>query len=117
MSVLSDYKVRFFVSGAYGSSKAISTSNDVLSSYIVNHYTIEDANRLLGGIIKVLNNQIPLAGDTSRGMVEGVIDSSWTKLYHDAHEFWDDQSITPDFQLPTLHFKAIVEAWINYLEQ
>lgn len=33
-------------------------------------------------------------------------------------EAWEfDNSITPDFILPTSHFKIIVEAWRDYLSQ
>lgn len=98
-------------------SKSISTCDVALTSYLVNHYNLSDAKRLLSGIYKVLNDEILFAGGTSRGMVEGVIDKDTAKFYKDAYDYWEDESITPDFVLPTAHLKVIVEAWVQFLEQ
>jgi len=116
MDILTKYNVVLKSSDIF-KSKSISTCDDALTSYLVNHYSLSDAKRLLDGVYKVLSNEIPLAGGTSRGMVEGVIEKYTAKFYISAYDYWQDESIAPDFVLPTSDFKMIVEAWVQFLEQ
>lgn len=114
MSVLNDYQVRFSHHPRVG--KTLSTNNEWLSAYISDHYTIDEVNRLLDGINKVLRAQIPLAGGETQSLYLANITASETKIYEDSETWQQNNNISPDCTLPTPHFKIIVEAWKNYLE-
>jgi len=115
MSVLTDYSVQFSTRQKFG--KTLSTKNDALTAYISDYYTVDDVNRLLDGLTKVLNGQIPLAGGATQSLYLANITQSQTKIYMDYDTWENNNNITPDYTLPTSDFKAIVDAWKTYLEQ
>lgn len=118
MSVLNDYKIRFLVIDAYGPFKSIISSNDALSGYISVFRSDNDTNALISAIVKALNtNNIPQIFITNRAMMMCTISHDVTKFYNDSDEFMDNESIPPDFEIPTAHLKIIVEAWIDFLKQ
>ena len=59
MDVLHKYNVEFKLSHAHSSIKSISTSNEALTTYILHHGSLDDAERLLSGVEKVLNDKVP----------------------------------------------------------
>lgn len=114
MSILNDYKVQLL--NRPGSGKKISTINTWLSAYLDDYYYYDAANKLLNGINRVLSGEIPKAGGQTQSLYLAEIKYSETKIYRDMEAWEEDNNITPDFVLPTAHFKVIVEAWKNYLQ-
>lgn len=115
MSILNDYKVQLLNRAPFG--KQIFTVNIWLSAYLYDYYYYEAANELLNGINEVLNEDIPRAGGQSRSLYLADININETKIYKDMEVWEEDNNITPDFILPTAHFKVIVEAWRDYLQE
>ncbi|WP_304068314.1 hypothetical protein [Pedobacter glucosidilyticus] len=96
----------------------VHSNNSWLSLLVKDHKTISDANRLLDGINTAINENWQNSdwGYPTQGMVIAIIDSDYTKIYEDLEEYANNKSISPSFTLPTLDFKEIVEAWIQYLQ-
>lgn len=116
MSILNDYKVQFFNRPSYG--KQISTINTWLSAYISDYYYIDAINRLLDkNISRVLSGEIINGGGQTQSSYLANITISETKIYKDMEAWEEDNNIAPDFVLPTLHFKVILEAWRDYLQR
>jgi hypothetical protein len=59
MSILENYKVRFYISDLVGA--AIKTNNELLSSFIWEHCDSDRAGDLLDAINDVLNENISIA--------------------------------------------------------
>lgn len=118
MSVLSNYKVRFSIKNIFNQNfKSMNTVNDMLTVYITDHNTIQKVNQLLDDINAVLNNNYPLGGGQTQIMYLSRISAAETKIYQDMEDWEQDNSIQPDFTLPTTDLKVIVEAWRDYLQQ
>lgn len=114
MHVLNRYEVKFINTFE----KQIHSINTWLSAYINDHYTIEETERLLNkNINKVLNGEIKKGGGQTQSLYFADITILETKIYQDMEAWEFDNSITPDFILPTSDFKIIVEAWRDYLLQ
>jgi len=114
MDALNQYEVKFV--NTFG--KQIYTINTWLSAYINDHYTVEEAERLLNkNINKVLNREIEKGGGQTQSLYFAEITILETKIYQDMEAWEVNNTITPDFTLPTSHFKTIVEAWRDYLLQ
>lgn len=96
----------------------VHSNNTWLSLLVKDHNTISEANRLLNGVNTAIseNKQNPQWGFPTQGMVIAVVDAVNTKIYEDLEEYANNKSISPSFTLPTLDFKEIVEAWIQYLQ-
>lgn len=95
----------------------ITSVNMWLAQYVNDHYTLSEANSLVSNVDAVLNGQIPLGGGATQSLQYAKIELPDTKIYQDVDDYFDDDTITPDFVLPTTHFKVIVEAWRDYLQQ
>ena len=76
---------------------------------------ISDANRLVNDVNGVLNGDYALGGGATQSLQYARITQTETKIFKDIDEFMDDESIPPDFELPTDHFKVLVEAWRDFL--
>lgn len=113
MSVLNDYNVNFFVTD-YGR-KRLSTKNKILTQFIGDHNSPLTATNLLSKINQVLSNQISSSEPSSLSMFVATVTATSSKLYT-SFEDLDNNPSNPAFALPTNHFKIILEAWINYLE-
>ncbi|HEY6141873.1 MAG TPA: hypothetical protein VIV55_00410 [Flavobacterium sp.] len=87
-----------------------------MSAYISDHYYYDAANELLNDINEVLTGEILRAGGQTQSLYLGEIKISETKIYRDMEAWEEDNTITPDFTLPTADFKVIVEAWRDYLQ-
>ncbi len=88
-----------------------------LAQYINDHYTLDEADRLLSGINEVLKGKTPLGGGATQSLQLGRVEITSTKIYKDVDDYYDNPSINPDFELPTTDFKIIVETWRNYLQK
>lgn len=114
-SVLSDYKIQLLNRPRFG--KGISSINTWLSAYLDDYYYYDAANKLLDSINRVLNGEIPIAGGQTQSLYLADIRINETKIYRDMEAWEENNNITPDFVLPTAHFKVIVEAWRDYLQE
>ena len=115
MSILNDYKVQLLNRPGLG--KEIFTINTWLSAYLDDYYYYDAANKLLNSINKVLSGEIPIAGGQTQSLYLVEININETKIYRDMEAWEENNNITPDFILPTTHFKVIVEAWRDYLQE
>jgi hypothetical protein len=88
-----------------------------MASAYLDDYYYDAANKLLNSINKVLSGEIPIAGGQTQSLYLVEIKISDTKIYRDMEAWEEDNNITPDFILPTAHFKVIVEAWRDYLQE
>lgn len=114
--ILDQYQVEFSMPVNLGGLKHISSINESMSQFIEDHYTIREANRLLSGINKTIAGIEPGEGGFyTQSLMIAIISASETKIYDNMDEYDDDESMLPSFELPTLDFKEIVEAWANYL--
>jgi hypothetical protein len=114
MNILTNYKVQFTNKPGFGNQ--IFTINTWLSAYINDHYYIEEAERLLNGNInRVISREIIKGGGQTQSLYFAEIGISETKIYQDLEAWELNNNITPDFVLPTIDFKIIVEAWRDYL--
>lgn len=115
MSIFNDYNVNFFIPLNY-KGKCLSTINDWMSQFIGDHNKIETINSVLGNVNQVLNGNVNHWIGENLGMQIAYVDVNETKIYKDANDWYVNNNITPDFVLPTTHFKVIVEAWRDYLQ-
>lgn len=116
MSILNNYKVQLTNRPGFG--KQIFTINTWLSAYINDHYYIGEAERLLNGNInRVISGEIIKGGGQTQSLYFAEIGISETKIYQDLEAWEQNNNITPDFVLPTLDFKIIVEAWRDFLNE
>lgn len=117
MTVLEQYQIQFYIKNILGSDyKQIKTINTWLSAYIYSFNKVHRVNNLLDRINNVLDGSISDAGGQTQTMYYGVITISEIKIYQDYEAWEQDNSITPDFTMPTLDFKEIIEAWKTFLE-
>ena len=114
MSILTDYKIQFFNRQGFG--KKISTINGMLTGYLSDHYYLIIANLLLTETDSVLNGEKTIGGWDTQSMYLAKISASETKIYKDMEAWEENNNISPDFVLPTTHFKIIVQAWRDYLQ-
>lgn len=115
MNPIENYKVKLFVPSEYGK-KCISTTNGWMSQFIGDHNRIDTANSVVNNIEKVLSGiQTEWIGE-NLGMQLVLMDSKETKIYQSSEEWYNNPKILPDFILPTIDFKIIVESWIDYLK-
>jgi hypothetical protein len=113
MDVLSNYKVRFFLNGEDKMIKCIEHS---ISGFIYSGCSrVSEANQVLNGINAVMNGSSPFFSTTTQGLVMIVVTESLTKFYIE-YEYDEDPNMEAIYQLPTAHFKVILEAWRNYLQ-
>lgn len=116
MSILNDYNVNFFIPLNYGE-RCISSVNDWMSQFIGDHYRVDTINSVISNVNNVLNGNVDNWIGENLGMQIAYVELNETKIFKDAEEWYNNQSITPDFFLPTLHFKIILEAWRDYLQE
>ncbi|OCX52110.1 hypothetical protein BEL04_11480 [Mucilaginibacter sp. PPCGB 2223] len=114
--ILDLYKVNFSSSVDFPKLNRISSINTTMSQLIGDHYRLSEVNRLLFGINAVLNNDIPIYDTYTQSLQILITDVSTTRIYIDLDDYEADNSIPPDFTLPTKDFKVIVEAWRDYLK-
>lgn len=114
MNILQDYKVQFFNKVGYG--KSLYTINGMLTGYISDHYTASKSGSLLSDVNNVLNGVYPLGGGQTQSLYFATITALETKLYQDLEVWENNNNVTPNYVLPTIHFKTIIEAWKNYLQ-
>lgn len=113
--ILNQYKVKFSKPANFFT-KDISTIDETMSAFIWDHYTLSDANNLLNFVNEIISSNSSVFVDTyTQGEALALINNTVTKIYIDMDAYLDDNNITPDFTLPTAHFKVIVEAWRDYL--
>lgn len=117
MGSISDCKVKFFIADLHGPKKSMCTVNGHLNGYISDFYSVEDSIKLLSQINSVLNGQIPECVGASQGMAYAIHDTSQTKIYSNAMDYLEDNSILRDYVLPTADFKQILKKWIEFLEK
>ncbi|WP_136468740.1 hypothetical protein [Flagellimonas onchidii] len=115
MTILERYKVN--ISTPVGDRALITAENMWLAQYINDHYSLSEANRLLQSVNEVLTGVASLGGGATQSLQLANIELPDTKIYKDVDDYFDDETITPDFVLPTADFKVIVEAWRDYLQQ
>lgn len=113
--ILTSYEIKFSTSGDYAMLNKITSVNDLMSQFIGDHYTLCEANRLLSGIKSVLNSNTSIYWTYTQSLQIAVLNNLITKIYEDIDAYESDNSINPDFSLPTSDFKIIVEAWVNFL--
>jgi hypothetical protein len=117
-SVLENYQVKFDSDKLKSGFKSISTSNEWLSQFIDDHYTISETDRLLSGIKTILaEGHINGGGFPSQSYQLAIINNSVTKIFIDLEEWEEDNNIIPAFTLPTNDFKIILEAWREQLSK
>ena len=115
--ILNQYKVKFSKPANFFT-KDISTIDETMSAFIWDHYTLSDANNLLNFVNEIISSNSSVFVDTyTQGEALALINNTVTKIYIDMDAYLDDNNITPDFTLPTAHFKIIVQAWRDYLQQ
>ncbi len=117
MGTISDYKVKFYIADIYGPRKCISSVNEYLSDYISDFYNLVDSNNLLSDINSVLNGHIPKCGGASRSLIYAIHEVSQTRIYSHANDYYENNSILPDYVLPTADFKQILKKWKEFLEK
>lgn len=88
-----------------------------MSQFISDHYRVDTINSVISNVNNVLNGNVDNWIGENLGMQIAYVELNETKIFKDADEWFDDQTITPDFVLPTLHFKVILEAWSDYLQE
>lgn len=120
MNVLSKYNLQFGVKKIFNTDyKFLSSKNQALDNFITDFYDVSSSNQLLDSINNVINQ--PLDGElffSSQGMQLVIISPQIVKIFEEQDKFFENQdSSTSDFELPTLDFKEIVEAWRDYLQQ
>ncbi len=113
--ILNQYKVSFSKPTGFGK-KLIFSVNVVMNQFIGDHYTLNDANDLLNFVNEIISSNSSVFVDSyTQSEQIALINSTVTKIYADMDAYLDDNNITPNFTLPTAHFKVIVEAWRDYL--
>ncbi|MBN2746089.1 MAG: hypothetical protein JXR34_05125 [Bacteroidales bacterium] len=115
MSVIENYKVRFYISDLVGA--AIKTNNGLLSSFIWEYCDSDEAIDLLDAINDVLNGSLTIADGVTQGLIFVKILANTTSLYKNADAYFEDETIAPDYTIPTTDLKEIVEAWLDYLSR
>jgi hypothetical protein len=117
MSILNIYQVKFFIRNSHGKQvKSLSTLNTWLSAVISDYYTVDRANHLLADINGVLNGTNTIGGGATQSLYLVDISNIETKIYRDLDVWEANNNVSPDFVLPTTHFKVILEAWRNYIQ-
>lgn len=111
--ILEQYNVSFYKHS--DGIESLKTINSDLTGIISVHYTIDDANLLLDEINDVINGVNPEGGGSPQNRMFFIITPLETKIYGSDEEYSNNQSITPDFTLPTADFRVIAEAWRDYL--
>ncbi len=115
--ILKQYKVSFSNPADF-EMKLIDSVNVVMNQFIGDHYTLNSANSLLNVIDNTISSNSSVFDEVyTQSEQIALINSTVTKIYADMDAYLDDNSITPNFTLPTAHFKVIVEAWRDYLQQ
>lgn len=113
--ILNQYKVSFSNPADF-EMKLINSVNVVMNQFIGDHYTLNSANSLLNVIDNTISSNSSVFDEVyTQSEQIALINSTVTKIYADMDAYLDDNNITPDFTLPTAHFKVIVEAWRDYL--
>lgn len=111
---LEQNEVKFY----YDAGKTLSSINTWLSGFIWDHYHIGAVNILLTGINNIISNNDTVGGEyTTQSLHVAVINSNTTKIYPDLEDWANDNTIEPEYTLPTADLKEIVEAWKEYLEK
>ncbi len=111
MDILDFYKIKFYI--IFG--KQIHAENMMLSIYIGDYKVLDDVQNFLDEhVYPVLDGKIERSGKVSESFCYADIDIAETKIYEDAKAWQLDNTIAPDFILPTDHFKVILEAWRDY---
>ena len=117
MNILDNYKLEFEVRKIFNKDfKILHSINDVLSAYISEHNTPLLANSLLIEIDNILNEKKTEGGWDTQGFCMAKIKCNETKIYADLEFYEKNKKITPNYILPTKDFRAIVEAWKNFVE-
>ncbi len=115
--ILNQYKVKFSKPSHF-LTKHISTIDETMSAFIWCHYTLNNANNLLNFVNEIISSNSSVFEDYyTQSEQIALINSTVTKFYFDMDAYLDNNNIAPDFTLPTAHFKVIVEAWRDYLQQ
>jgi hypothetical protein len=113
MSVLSDYKVQLVKRENFG--KQVFTINDDLTICLNNFNSLAKANELLNLINEVINNNDLEIEYPTRSLGLLILKSPDIAIYETIESWELNNTIPPDYSLPIVHFKAIAEAWRNYL--
>jgi predicted nuclease of restriction endonuclease-like RecB superfamily len=114
MSILSDYKIQLVNKTNFG--KQIFTINDYFTGCLNDFYYLEKANDLVNLVIEVINTSGLEIEFPTQSLYLIIIKNTNVNIYREIEAWEEDNNITPDFVLPTAHFKVIVEAWKNYLQ-
>jgi len=117
MNILSIYKVRFYKKVISGREyKWIDCVDESIMSFLIHSCKrVYSVDQVLDGINAVINGTHPLFSTTTEALEIVVITQSLTKFYEEL-DYYDNPNNEPNFQLPTAHFKVILEAWRNYLQ-
>jgi hypothetical protein len=116
MNILENYKVKFYIDDEF-SVACIDTNNDILSSFIWEHCDSDRTGDLLDAINDVLNGSLTIADGATQGLIFVKILANTTSLYKNANAYYEDETIAPDYTIPTTDLKEIVEAWLDYLRK
>lgn len=117
-NILNQYNVQLSTPQDYFFYNNIVTVNETMAGIVQEHYTIYTATNFLKDIDSVIN-------DSSVNEIEfdslflslAVVTKSVTYIYNTANDYYSDRTITPNFSLPTFHFRYIVKAWLDYLNK
>ena len=101
MDVLEKYDVKFFFSHECRL-KCISSKSDWMSQFISNHDKIETANWLINKIENVLNGKQSEWIEISLGNELIDVKFDETKIHGDSEEWYKNNSVEPDFVIPTI---------------
>ena len=111
MSNLDLYNVQFIVKNIHGGIKSIKTINPSLSGYILSRRSIYRVNLLLDHLSEIVNGQKPSTEGFTQKNYYIITTQLQVKIYADGDAWFDNPNIQPDFVLPTMDFKVIIEAW------
>jgi hypothetical protein len=115
-NTLKQYKVVFSTPINYAKHNCINTINDWLSIFIEDFYNLSDVNTLLTSVNEIIAENDTIGGPfDTQSMYLAIINCNVTSIYKDMDSYYDNPSITSDFNLPTQDFQIIVQAWRDYL--
>jgi len=115
MSVLAKYDIYFHQTE--DGSKDVSSINDWLSCCLYDHHEAFRANQLFDLVNEVSTGVSIEIELPTQSLYLIIIQPTQTFIYKDIDEWELNPNMVPDFTLPTVDFKIIVEAWRDYVTQ
>lgn len=112
MSLIQQYKVRFFKNTIHGSVyNGINTINPLLDAFLSEDQTFEDVNETIDALSALLNAEITNMNFSGESLITIVADQNTSTIY----EVPNYDAKTLSYSLPTVDLKGLVEVWRDYL--